>query len=167
MHLPAKANSLTVQTFMANKSLSDSDSDSDSQTLPLSGQTRSDPTSVRTDTLSSESLSFTLSTNGGEIEAHAAGRFHYPELFYEIMLGNGLTLMRACLREEYSIQLCRFSQQHSCQGNEHLSLLATMIPIYSLLTNHMMMPAVQSSKKNYLEEGQEGGRAGQNFTLRD
>ena len=28
MHLPAKANSLTVQTFMANKSLSDSDSDS-------------------------------------------------------------------------------------------------------------------------------------------
>ena len=29
MHLPAKANSLTVQTFMANKSLSDSDSDSD------------------------------------------------------------------------------------------------------------------------------------------
>ena len=27
MHLPAKANSLTVQTFMANKSLSDSDSD--------------------------------------------------------------------------------------------------------------------------------------------
>ena len=29
MPLPAKANSLTVQTFMANKSLSDSDSDSD------------------------------------------------------------------------------------------------------------------------------------------
>ena len=28
MHLPAKANSLTVQTFMANKSFSDSDSDS-------------------------------------------------------------------------------------------------------------------------------------------
>ena len=25
MHLPAKANSLSVQTFMANKSLSDSD----------------------------------------------------------------------------------------------------------------------------------------------
>ena len=31
MHLPAKANSLTVQTFMANKSLSDSDSDSDAR----------------------------------------------------------------------------------------------------------------------------------------
>ena len=27
MHLPAKANSLSLQTFMANKSLSDSDSD--------------------------------------------------------------------------------------------------------------------------------------------
>ena len=27
MHLPDKANSLSVQTFMANKSLSDSDSD--------------------------------------------------------------------------------------------------------------------------------------------
>ena len=27
MHLPAKVNSLSVQTFMANKSLSDSDSD--------------------------------------------------------------------------------------------------------------------------------------------
>ena len=30
MHLPAKANSMSVQTFMANKSISDSDSDSDS-----------------------------------------------------------------------------------------------------------------------------------------
>ena len=29
MHLPAKVNSLSVQTFMAKKSLSDSDSDSD------------------------------------------------------------------------------------------------------------------------------------------
>ena len=29
MHLPAKANSLSLQTFMANKSLSDSDSDSE------------------------------------------------------------------------------------------------------------------------------------------
>ena len=129
-------------------------------TLPLSGR------SVCAE-LSSESLSSTLSTNGGEIEVHAAGRFHYPELFYEIRLGNGLTLMRACLREEYSIQLCRSSQQHSCQNNEHLSLLATMIPIYFLLTDHMMMPAVQSSKKNDFEDGQQGGRASQNFTSCD
>ena len=38
MHLPAKANSLTVQTFMANKSLSDSDSDSDKNTCTVIAQ---------------------------------------------------------------------------------------------------------------------------------
>ena len=37
MHLPAKANSLTVQTFMANKSLSDSDSDYTAQQTEPSG----------------------------------------------------------------------------------------------------------------------------------
>ena len=51
MHLPAQVNSLSVQTFMANKTLSDSDSDerllrTKSKLLPFTHVTRTGSSSV-------------------------------------------------------------------------------------------------------------------------